>query len=144
MTPVIRALPHLYNILLAGLVLRSKFYRASPQIHSDLWFGLTKLEGEKKRIKGRQVNTQVTFFSLFVVIYLTFFVRLWWFYISSWITLHLLSELCHFQTEQIKSPVTQVIISWWRFNLLFSCSRWSCARKFCCFAQRLTKKIFWQ
>lgn len=60
MTTMTWTLPHLYNILLAGLVLRSPFCRASPQIHSDLWFGLTKLEGEMKRIKKGQVNTQVT------------------------------------------------------------------------------------
>lgn len=53
--------PHLYNVLLAGLVFGGPFHRGALQIHSKLGFGLTasKLHKQKKtqqQRKGARVN----------------------------------------------------------------------------------------
>lgn len=42
-------MPHLYNVLLAGLVLRRPLHGAASQVHGKLWFGLIASKLNRRR-----------------------------------------------------------------------------------------------
>lgn len=48
-TVTLPSMPHLYDVLLAGLVLGRPLHGATPQVHGELWFGLTASKLDRRR-----------------------------------------------------------------------------------------------